>query len=281
MSGLTDGGITSRELEGCATPALCFLGGWGSTEAVWNQTLERAEVSAAPILLSWLECIQNWPGTLAKLRALPQPCVLVGWSLGGLLALRAVLDIAGTQSEGGQIAGLVLVSATPRMCGTVDSSGEYIGADRRALAAMRARITRTPDAVVEEFAAACAAPDGSEEIRADWLRQAKQFSAEELAAGLACLASLDLRERLGEIRVPCRILHGEGDCIVPLGSAQFLAQRIASAKLDVLKGRGHALPFTAPTEIASSIAAVTEEVKRSKGSTAHSALAGLAGTVLR
>src|SRR6266496_1493017 len=218
--GMTDGGMTSREIAaGDATsPALCFIGGWGSTEAVWDQTLDSARTENPHLLttvghhefLSWLECIQNWPGALQKLRSLPGQCVLVGWSLGGLLALRAALELAEvSQADEAKIAALVLVSATPRMCGTVDSAGAYIGADRRTLAAMRARITRTPNAVLQEFAAACAAPDGGEEVQASWLRQAKQFSAEEMAVGLQCLASLDLRGRLGEVRVPCRILHGD------------------------------------------------------------------------
>ena len=88
------------------------------------------------------------------------------------------------------------------------------------------------------------------------LHQAGQFSAEEMAAGLECLATLDLRERLEGVGVRCRILHGECDRIVPLGSAQFLAGRIAGAELEVLAGRGHALPFTAAEEIARSIASV-------------------------
>jgi pimeloyl-[acyl-carrier protein] methyl ester esterase len=81
------------------------------------------------------------------------------------------------------------------------------------------------------------------------LQQAKQFSAVELAAGLECLAALDVRERLGEIQVPCRVLHGACDQIVPLPSAQFLAGQIRLAELDVLEGHGHALPFTAPAKI--------------------------------
>ena len=260
-----------------SAPSLCFIGGWGSTEAVWDRTLDCAGVSAT-MFLSWLECIRNWPGALQKLRSLPGQCVLVGWSLGGLLALRAALDLAEESNADEQkIAALVLVSATPRMCGNVESGGDYIGADRRALATMRARITRTPDAVLDEFATACAAPDGDEEIRASWLQQARQFATDEMAAGLACLASSDLRERLGEVRVSCRILHGEGDCIVPLGSAQLLANRITGAHLEILRGRGHALPFTAPVEIARCIAQVTGDATNATGSLA---LAGSGGTVL-
>ena len=239
-----------------AAASLCFIGGWGSTEEVWrgtldcealdrrasdSGTLDRAPLHFASRSLSWLQCLRDWPGALASICALPGRCVLVGWSLGGLLALRAALEIVQDK-----IAAIVLVSATPRMCAAQD----YPGADVRSLSAMRARMDRTPDAVLDEFAEHCAAPDGDGQMRASWLRQAKQFSAEEMAAGLECLASLDLRERLDEIGLPCRILHGDHDRIVPLGSALFLAQRIVGAELKVLPGRGHALPFTAPGEIA-------------------------------
>jgi pimeloyl-ACP methyl ester carboxylesterase len=115
---------------------------------------------------------------------------------------------------------------------------------------MRARMKRSPEAVLEDFAAQCAAPDGGEAARLSWLRQARQFSSAEMIAGLDVLASLDVRERLGEIAVPCRILHGDCDRIVPLRSAQFLAEQIPGAELQVLAGRGHALPFTAAGEIA-------------------------------
>jgi pimeloyl-[acyl-carrier protein] methyl ester esterase len=249
--------MAQREMtgDGATLPSLCFIGGWGSTEAVWERTLERVEGNA-PTFLSWLECIEDWPAALGKLRSLPR-CVLVGWSLGGLLALRAALEL-GPENTEEKIAGLVLVSATSRMCASSGSGGDYVGADGRALAAMRNQLARAPEVVLAEFAAACAAPDGGEEVRAGWLRQAKQFSAEEMTAGLACLATCDLRERLGEVAVPCRILHGEGDRIVPLGSAQFLAGRIVGAELEVVRGRGHALPFTAPAEIARCIAEVTK-----------------------
>jgi len=253
-----------------AVPALCFIGGWGSTHEVWRgtldcealdcealdrragdgETLDRVPARFEAQFLNWLACVRDWPGALATIGSLPGRCVLVGWSLGSLLALRAVLDIDEKSPE--KIAAMVLVSATPRMCAAED----YAGVDPRMLAAMRARIEKSPAAVLEDFAAQCAAPDGGDLTRASWLRQADRFSADEMAAGLDCLSSLDVRERLDEIGLPCRILHGDGDRIVPLGSAQFLAQHIASAELEVLPGRGHALPFTAPAEIARCVASV-------------------------
>jgi pimeloyl-[acyl-carrier protein] methyl ester esterase len=245
----------------------CFIGGWGSTQEVWRGVLSHEPVSQEPVshenvpqtspsgphFLRWLDCVQDWPGTLAALSAMPQPFLLVGWSLGSVLALRAALDLPG------QVAALVLVSATPCMCADTDHTGTHGGIDPRTLAAMRARAARNPGPVLEAFAQQCAAPDGDGETRQSYLRQATQFSPDELAVGLDALASLDVRQRLGEIIVPCSILHGACDRIVPLQSAQFLAARIPHAQLDVLQGRGHALPFTAPAEIAQCVEQCVEQ----------------------
>jgi pimeloyl-[acyl-carrier protein] methyl ester esterase len=227
-----------------------FLGGWGSTNEVWRGTLTAASLPE-PQFLGWLDCVQDWPRVLAMLSAVPGRCLLVGWSLGSLLSLRAALELPE------KVAAMVLVSGTPRMCAGKDSAGIAAGGiDPRTLAAMRVRITRNPGPVLEEFAMQCAMPDGDAETRASYLQQARQFSPAELAVGLESLAALDVRERLGEILVPCKILHGACDQIVPLGSAQFLAARIPLAELDVLEGHGHALPFTAPAKIARCISSV-------------------------
>lgn len=222
------------------TPALSayFIGGWGSTDEVWRGTVAQSAL-ADPHFLGWLDCVRDWPGVLTALSAVPGRCVLVGWSLGSLLSLRAALELPE------KIAAMVLVSCTPCMC----ASKDHGGIDPRTLAAMRVRLARNASLVLDEFAHLCAMPDGDAETRGCYLQQAKQFSTVELAAGLECLAALDVRERLGEIQVPCRVLHGACDQIVPLGSAQFLAGQIRLAELDVLEGHGHALPFTAPAKI--------------------------------
>lgn len=229
------------------TPALSpfFIGGWGSTDEVWRGTLTQAPL-AEPHFLGWLDCIRDWPGVLAALSGVPGQCLLVGWSLGSLLSLRAALELPE------KVAAMVLVSGTPCMW----ASKDHGGIDARTLLAMRVRIARNPDPVLDEFSHQCALPDGDAETRACYLQQAKKFSAAELATGLECLAALDVRERLGDIHMPCRVLHGACDQIVPLRSAQFLAGQIRLAELDVLEGHGHALPFTAPAKIARCIASV-------------------------
>ncbi len=60
------------------------------------------------------------------------------------------------------------------------------------------------------------------------------------------LEGLDLRPRLGEIRVPTLILHGRWDP-VPLAASETLAARVPGARLVVFEDSGHAL-YTEETE---------------------------------
>jgi pimeloyl-[acyl-carrier protein] methyl ester esterase len=237
----------------------CFLGGWGSTDETWQATLADAALRPTPPFetrfLSWIDCLRDWSATVATLRSLPGRVLLAGWSLGGLLSLRAAQDLA-TMGQPEKLAAMVLVSATARLC----AAEGYDGAAPHMLASMRARIGGDCEMVLRSFARECAAPDGNKEVATAYLAQARSYSPEELAVGLHALAELDLRNRLPAIDIPCRLIHGSSDHIVPIGSARRLVAGLRSASLEILNGCGHALPFTHPAEVAQCIAAVAREV---------------------
>jgi pimeloyl-[acyl-carrier protein] methyl ester esterase len=237
----------------------CFVGGWGSTHATWQAALaQEALRQPAPVdsrFLSWIDCLRDWPAAIARIRSFPGRVLLVGWSLGALLSLRAALDMT-TLGKSEKLAALVLVSGTARLCAT----DRYEGAAPHMLEAMRARIGSECETVLRSFARECATPDGGKEAATAYLGEACRFSAEDLAEGLRALAEFDLRARVEAIELPCRLIHGSADHIVPLGSARLLAERLPSASLEILSGSGHALPFTHPAEIAQCIAATAREV---------------------
>ncbi len=57
---------------------------------------------------------------------------------------------------------------------------------------------------------------------------------------LEILRDYDLRERLGEIRVPALFLAGDQDRLVPsVREARFMAERVPDASLEILRGYGH------------------------------------------
>jgi pimeloyl-[acyl-carrier protein] methyl ester esterase len=191
-------------------------------------------------VLGWAEALRDESALEAALSSRSEPWLLVGWSLGALLALRAALKLPAL------LRGLVLVSGTARMCADHD----YPGANPRALRTMQARLSRDPGRVLSDFAGACLAPDGDETLRARYLDQARQFPAAELTLGLDALAILDLRAQAATLAVPTLLVHGECDAIIPVESARALAAQAPGARLEILEHRGHALPLTAPLDLA-------------------------------
>ncbi|MFO7595851.1 MAG: alpha/beta hydrolase [Desulfocurvibacter africanus] len=218
---------------------ILFIPGWGATGQAWDGVRNELPGSCTHVL-GWVEALRDESAIKAALSSRSEPWLLVGWSLGALLALRTALKSPAL------LRGLVLVSGTARMC----ADHGYPGADPRALRTMRTRLSRDPERVLSEFAGACLAPDGDEALRARYLDQARQFPAAELALGLDALAKLDLRDQAAMLAVPTLLVHGERDAIIPVGSARALAEQAPGARLEILEHRGHALPFTAPFDLA-------------------------------
>jgi pimeloyl-ACP methyl ester carboxylesterase len=64
------------------------------------------------------------------------------------------------------------------------------------------------------------------------------------ARRLDLIEAFDLRERLGDVRVPTLVVCGESDRVVPNDEARLLAERIPDAALRILPRVGHAALLT-------------------------------------
>ncbi len=218
---------------------IIFVPGWGATARIWEGV--RAELpDRATHMLDWAALLQDFSPVNTLLAGLSVTPLLVGWSLGALMALNMALEFPG------RFKGVILVSGTAHMCG----DGDYPGANPRALKAMQLRLLKNRESVLADFAALCAAPDGTDAMQKSWLEQAASFSTETLAQGLHALATMDLRTRAPELTTPARLIHGGNDGVIPSASAQALAARLPQARLEIIGGRGHALPLTIPAELA-------------------------------
>ena len=221
-----------------ASPIL-LVSGWGATDRMWDAL--RGELPHSHVeVLAWNDALRDPSALPSRMASRPGPWLLVGWSLGAIVALEAAVECVLP------LAGLVLIAGTARLC----RDDGYPGVDPREVRAMQSRLARAPERVLGDFAARLAAPDGDDAIRADYLDQAKQFSAADLALGLEALATRDLRRLVGKLAVRTLLVHGDADGIVPLDSARELAARIPGARLEILPRRGHALPLTVPGELA-------------------------------
>lgn len=215
---------------------LILLHGWGADGSVWQKQAsvfrERLRVET-PAIPAWDPA---WLTAYLQSFSLPD-CLLVGWSLGGMLLLET---LARQPAAGG---GLVLTGVAPVFCSRPDHPW---GQPPAAVRAMRRALQSGLRKVLRDFAASCLGP--GEEARQEEI--IPLFTADDgpyLAAGLDYLWHRDLRPLLPDLKAPCAIIQGEEDRIVPPEQGQFLHEHLPGSKLHLLPDAGH-LPFWTEAE---------------------------------
>lgn len=223
------------------TPARAIaFPGWACAPVALAPLMKRLHLPGAPEYLPWTDALDG-----GDPQQFPEGAVLIGWSLGGMLAIRAAL------AHPGAVSALVLLATSARLV----ADGDYPGADARQIETMRRRLRRDPHRMLRDFFQRAAPPDTPDADVADAMAgvAAQAFTADQLDAGLARLADEDLRDQLAALRVPTLVVHDEGDAIIPVEQARRLAAAIPSATLQLTSGRGHLLPVVAPDIVADSV----------------------------
>ncbi|HET8538787.1 MAG TPA: alpha/beta fold hydrolase [Anaeromyxobacter sp.] len=163
--------------------------------------------------------------------------VLVGWSLGAQVALAAAPLVRA------RLAGLVLVSGTPRFA---EGEGWPHGLPARSVEGLAARVRRdAPRAVARFFDGMFVEGelDAAARARAEAIRAAvAPADPAALLCGLDVLAREDLRGALPSLDLPVLLVHGDRDPVCPPGASRAMAAAIPGARLALLPGAGHA-PF--------------------------------------
>ncbi len=212
---------------------LVFFHGWGASGRVWD-----GQVAAFGHRLTVLTpTVPVWDAGwfIDFLRDLPlQDCLLVGWSLGGMLLLEALSRLT-DPSPGG----LVLVGVPAVFTRRPDYPW---GQPPAVVRAMRRTLTANPRQVLAAFADQCLAP--GETALVSQAREAFAAPAEtaHLAAGLDYLLTRDLRPLLPGLPAGAVVIQGQEDRIVPPAQGRFLQEQLSGARLKLLPGAGH-LPF--------------------------------------
>lgn len=179
-------------------------------------------------------------------------CILAGWSLGGMLAMQTARAVPE------RIAGLVLISSTPRFCSGPDWPHGQASSRVRA---MRRRLPSHPLEVLVPFHQLCAAPVAADP--ADLATRCAALTNQDpalLQSGLDYLLATDLREQLEGLALPVEILHGVHDQVIPVEAGQTLADHIPGAAWHPLGGVGHALPMRRPCPVVDAIQRIRERV---------------------
>jgi pimeloyl-[acyl-carrier protein] methyl ester esterase len=232
-------------------PDLVLIHGWGLHSGVWD--------GLVPLLEPYFRVLQldlpghgnsGWSGeaTLddmaeAVLEEAPEDAAWLGWSLGGLVAMRAALLAPA------RVNALLLLASTP--C-----------------------FVRRPDwqcamlpALLDTFAA---------ELKQDYLRTLNRFLALQvrgsdnsgavlrmlrtqllakgepvpaaLQVGLDILRHTDLRDRMSSLACPVLVVAGGRDTLVPAAAARAAVEQMPNATIELIAGAGHA-PFIARPQV--------------------------------
>lgn len=217
-------------------PPLIMVSGWGhpasELEPLAAGLTEHFDVS----VFSVHELAPTYSETLLGILQEKQgPGYLLGWSMGGMIALEA----AARCPE--QLAGLILVGSTAKFCSDEDYPQ---GIPAQNLRAMASALLKRPAAVLSQFLTEVHAPDTLDpECLSVNIARATALGIDNLVRDLGYLQSADLRAIAKRLNVPTLVLHGREDRIIPYQSGQWLLDNLLRAHGTIFKGVSHNLPL--------------------------------------
>jgi proline-specific peptidase len=179
--------------------------------------------------------------TFCRALGIERPAVL-GHSFGGFVALHLAIHHPGV------VGSLILVdtaASSADMAGAMQRLEERYGAEVRS-AAEPVFGGDFSEAAMTEFMRLVAPayvhdPEKMGPVLETWGRSS--FNTEVAAHYFANRAALyDVRDRLGEIRVPTLVVVGENDWLIPPGASRVVAEGVPGAELVVIPRAGH-FPF--------------------------------------
>ena len=216
-----------------------FLHGWGLHGGIWA---ECGLAGASPELPGYGDTPSVSPYTAETLAeavadTIEAPVQLVGWSLGGMVALA----LAARHPD--KVAKLVLVGSSPTFVSRPDWP---YGLAPEVLAGFAESLKQDYRATLLRFLSLQArGGDAAREVIArlrETVFQRGEPASAVLAAGLDLLRDVDLRGVAARVRCPTLVVHGAYDTLCPVQAAHWLAEQIPGARLALREGAAHA-PF--------------------------------------
>jgi 3-oxoadipate enol-lactonase len=234
-------------------PPLVLLHGLGDDHRAWRRTLPDLILNRRVILYDLRghggTSLGSPAGTLRQLgedlaRLLDalqiERALIVGFSLGGTIAMRIALD------HPELVAGLVLVATSSRVNRvTADWYAQRVAMVDAADPGLRATLDRDTEDVYRQ----------SPDELAGGLTIRRQSTSDPRGYGNACraLAALNaqpLDPELPRITAPTLIVASDLDQLCPPRASEIMAAGIPGSRLEVIKGAGHPIPVERPAELA-------------------------------
>lgn len=169
--------------------------------------------------------------------------IVLGWSLGGLVALQLSVTFPNRVKK------LILTACSPQFVQTNDWPHAV---ETMIFSDFASQLKTDYKKTVQKFLTLQSM--GSASVQQDVrLLRAKVFKNGELditslLGGLKLLQTTNLRPLLGDIHCPVQLINGERDTLIPILSAQAISEMIHETQVTVIPGASHA-PFLSHPEL--------------------------------
>ena len=227
-------------------PSLVLLHGWGLNSGVWQPSIEHLQSSFTVTTIDLpgfglnhqqlpdKYTLINVAEAISKI--VPESSILLGWSLGGLVAQQIALLAAQN------VKALVLLASSPRFI----AEDNWPGMQGAVLSNFNAQLELNLAATVNRFMAiqTMGSPTAKQDIKTIKLHMDKYPPANPLAlsAGLQLLEQSDLRAQLANIQCPVHFILGKLDSLVPVKLQAYLPDLHQGIDIKVFDKSSHA-PF--------------------------------------
>ncbi|HEY9099952.1 MAG TPA: pimeloyl-ACP methyl ester esterase BioH [Thiobacillus sp.] len=237
-------------------PVIAMVHGWGMNACVFDTLAVRLvddfDVRALNLpghggrASLAVNTLQSWADDLVS--QLPPQSILLGWSLGGQVAMRAAID------HPENIARLIVMASTPKFVMGDDWPHGLAWAD---LHSFGESLISNPQSTLLRFLSlqtrgVVDQKSLLQQLRAAFLA-APAGDTEALQHGLALLRSTDMRTELPRLMQPTLVLHGGLDTLAPAAAGTWLAEHLPHARRIEFERAAHAPHLSHRDEVAAAI----------------------------
>ncbi len=168
----------------------------------------------------------------------PTPTVLVGHSMGGMLALMAAIRNP-VHPQPMSIKGLVLANTSPAFGSADGQFQQQFISDRTSLL----DAGKTMRDVANKLVPTMVGPTASASVQRVCIDMMASTSSQTYKKALSALVQFDARPHLATLTAPVLCLAGQFDQTAPPSVLEKLAQKLPNARYECLEGLGHLAPF--------------------------------------
>jgi 3-oxoadipate enol-lactonase/3-oxoadipate enol-lactonase/4-carboxymuconolactone decarboxylase len=105
-------------------------------------------------------------------------------------------------------------------------------------------------AAVAALARQSVAPAGRADLFERYQRELLQVKPASYARAVRAMMQADLSERVSDVAKPTLVVVGQQDTVSPPAQSREIEEAVSGARLSLLPGVGHLVPWEAPRELA-------------------------------